>query len=349
MFDALHAFGKNDRQKASNYLALCIVLGGLFLGSVFVDIGQLMLGRGFSQSAVREHQVLEQNGKTWVAFRDPRVDLVLLTDTTCSYCDTDEALVWLRRVIPTLSVSLVEADSEAGKSLISQYNLRAVPAFIFTDTITKTAFYTQAPSLFQAVGSNYLLDMEAIGLPAGRQLSIPTISPESVVLGNREAALKVVLYSDFQCQFCGAFHKNQIKKLLSEYGDRATFVFKALPLDDHPQAPLLAQASLCAHAQGKYFDYASVLFGKHRELATRPNTKQELKNISWAAKLNWMSFSDCIDHDRFKEQVEAEANEARTLGITGTPALFIGDRLVSGAGEYEMLRQMMEEALSQAR
>ena len=95
-----------------NSLAISIVLGGLFLGSLFVDIGQLVLGRGFSQSAVREHEVLEQGERTWVAYRDPRVDVTLLTDPDCKACDTDEALVWLRRVLPTMSISIVFEDSD---------------------------------------------------------------------------------------------------------------------------------------------------------------------------------------------------------------------------------------------
>ena len=334
---------------SKNSLALAIILGGLFLGSLFVDIGQLVLGRGFSQSAVREHEVLGQGGRTWVAYRDPRVDMILLTDPDCKACNTDEALVWLRRVLPTLSVSVVAEDSDEGRSLIERHALRSLPAFIFSDAVMKTDFFAQAGSLFRASGKQYFLDMEELGLSSGKYLSVPSVTDESVIIGNRNALLTVVIYSDFQCDFCGGFHKNQIKKLMDIYGDRAIFVFKALPIDTHPKAPLLAQASLCAHEQGKYLEYADALYSKQTDLMHRQNTKQELKNISWMAKLDWKSFSDCLDQDRFAGQVEEEASEARSLGITATPAIFIGNRLISGAVEYDTLRQMMDEALDEAR
>lgn len=339
---------RTPRSIEKNSLALSIVLGGLFLGSLFVDIGQLVLGRGFSQSAVREYEVLEQGGRTWVAYGDPRVDLTLVTDKECRYCNTDEALVWLRRVLPTLQISVVDEHSEAGQNLIAEHALRTLPAFIFSDALEETDFFTQASALFAPSGKQHLLNMEALGLPAGKSLAIPSVSEESVVLGNQEAALRVFVYSDFQCSFCGSFHKNQIKKLLDEYGDQAAFVFKALPLDTHREAPLLAAASLCAHEQGKYFEYASALFDGERQLKERPNTKQELKNLSWRAKLNWKPFADCVDQERFAAQVTSEAAEARALGVTATPALFIGNRFLSGATEYDTLRQMMEAALTPA-
>lgn len=336
-----------SHQPEKNFLALSIVLGGLFLGSLLVDIGQLVIGRGFSQHVIRDHDVLEQNGKTWVAFTDPKVALTVLTDTKCAACHTDEALVWLRRVIPTLSVSTMEVDSEAGQALAIQHGITAVPAFLFQENITRTDFYTQATSLFSPSDREYLLNLEAIGLPAGRYLRVPEVTPESVTLGTPEAPVRVVIYSDFLCNYCAGFHKNQIKKLLDEYHDRVAFVFKQFPLETHPKSPLIANAALCAHEQGKYFTYASALYGKQRELERRADTKQELKNLAWTNKLNWKVFSDCLDQNRFQTQVQTEGDEARSLNLSAAPAVFIGNRLFSGAGEYEVLRQAIEESLSQ--
>lgn len=334
----------NDTTK--NLLALSIALGGLFIGSLFVDIGQLIIGRGFSQHAINDHEVLEQNDRTWVSYADPKVALTVLTDTACAACNTDESLLWLRRVIPTLSVSVVESGSNAGQALAEQHGILSVPAFIFGESIQETAFYAQATPLFRESGQSFLLDMEGLGLPAGKYLHVPALDDRSIVLGQKDAPLKVVLYSDFQCNYCGGFHKNQMKKLLDEYGNRAAFVFKAFPLEAHPKSPLLAAAAFCAYEQGKYFEYASALFGKQRDLERRPNTKQELKNIAWMGRLDWKPFSDCIDQDRYQDQVRSEGEEARSLGLDAAPALFIGDRFFSGAVEYDLLRAAMETALT---
>ncbi len=345
ILDMYSQTGRAIHVLSKNILALSIMLGGLFLGSLFVDIGQLVLGRGFSQSAVREHEVLEQGGRTWVAYRDPKVELTLLTDPDCKSCNTDEALIWLRRVLPTLSVSMVSEKSDEGQSLIKQHSLHSLPAFIFSNTLSRTDFFVQATPLFQQSGKQYLLDIEELGIPVGKYLEVPTVSENTVVLGNRKAPLNIVIYSDFQCSHCGGFQKNQVQKMMDVYGDQAAFVFKALPLDIHPQAPLLAMASLCANEQGKYLEYANALFNKQYDLEKRANTKQELKNISWMAKLNWKSFSDCLDQERYKDQVAEEAAEARELGVTATPAVFIGNRFFSGVAEYDTLKKALDEEL----
>lgn len=333
---------------AKNLLALSIALGGLFIGSLFVDIGQLVIGRGFSQHAIRDHEVLEQDSKTWVAYTDPKVALTVLTDTSCATCTPDESLIWLRRVIPTLSVSIVESGSEAGRALAERHGIVSVPAFIFGENITRTAFYAQATPLFRASDRDFVLDMEELGLPTGKYLRVPAVDDRSIVLGQKDATLKVVIYSDFQCNYCGGFHKNQMKKLLDTYGDRASFVFKSFPLEAHPKSPLLAAAALCAHEQGKYFDYASALFAKQRDLERRANTKQELKNIAWMSRLDWKPFSDCIDQDRYQDQVRSEGDEARSLGLDAAPALFISDRFFSGAVEYDLLQEAMDAVLTPA-
>lgn len=332
-------------QTSKNFLAISIILGGLFVGSLFVDIGQLAVGQGFSRHATRDHEVLEQSGKTWVSYSDPKISLTILNDPQCSSCNTDEALVWLRRVLPTLSVTEIGSGSEKGRALAAAHDLLSIPAFIFDENIKRTDFYTQAAALFRPSGNDIILDMTQLGLPAGEYLRTPEISEGSVILGDREAPVKVVVYSDFQCSYCAGFHTNQLKKLIAEYGSRAAFIFKAFPLETNPKSPILASAALCANDQGRYFDYASALFAKQRELGQRPDTKQELKNIAWMTKLNWKSFSDCIDQDRHRDQVDQEGSEARSLGLEATPAVFIGNKLLSGAVEYDTLRETIEEAL----
>ncbi|HAA57099.1 MAG TPA: thioredoxin, partial [Myxococcales bacterium] len=66
-------------------------------------------------------------------------------------------------------------------------------------------------------------------------------------------------FSDFQCPFCnrGAKTIDQIKKA---YAGKVRVVFKHLPLPFHKQAHLAAQASMAAHAQGKFWPYHDKLF-----------------------------------------------------------------------------------------
>ena len=125
-------------KKAKNFLALAILLGGLFLGSLFVDFVQLISGEGFSPWATRTHNVLETANKTWVGYGDPKVDLQIITDTDCAACDPSEALVWLRRVVPTIEATRIDIKDEAGKQLTERFTITTLPAFIFSKNIDTT-------------------------------------------------------------------------------------------------------------------------------------------------------------------------------------------------------------------
>src|SRR4051812_23468407 len=106
----MEIFSPKKRKKTAveeKLTALTVLLIGLFVGSLFVDLGQLFTGRGFSGHVAASHNVLESTGKTWVAYLDPKVSLELLTDKDCTTCSADEALIWLRRVLPTLEVENV--------------------------------------------------------------------------------------------------------------------------------------------------------------------------------------------------------------------------------------------------
>lgn len=164
---------KTNEQRIKNLTALVIILAGLFAGSLFVDLVQLVLGSGFSRMAVKEYNLLETGGRTWVAYNEQKVTAQVITNRDCPACDPSEALIWLRRVIPTLEVSPIEDDSDLGKLLIERFGIVSLPAFIFSESITETDFYAQAGSLFRGESGKYFFDMGKIGLPAGRYINTP--------------------------------------------------------------------------------------------------------------------------------------------------------------------------------
>src|SRR3989344_6926916 len=231
-----------SQRKIQNLSALAILLGGLFFGSFFVNLVRLVTGSGFSGRAVKTHNVLQTKDKTWVAYNDPKVSVSVITEKDCERCNPSEPLVWLRRILPTLEAEEVEKSSAIGEALINRFQITSLPAFIFSEGIAQTDFYTQAEGLFEKEGGFYYFDITKIGLPAGKYLKQPEIKAGDSIVGSPEAPVKIFDFSDFQCLLCKDFHAN-LGKVLKEYEGKVVLIYRNLPLSIHPQAENAALAS----------------------------------------------------------------------------------------------------------
>lgn len=333
-----------NKQKTKNLLALVIIFVGLFAGSLFVDFVQLAMGEGFSGGAVKNHNLLEAGGKTWVAYTDPKVTVQIVTDKDCAACDPSEALIWLRRVLPTLDAVPVESTSDTGKALTERFQLTSLPAFIFSGSVAETDFYSQASSLFDGEGGRYFFNMGKIGLPVGKYLRLPSIDDTDITFGPKDARVKIVEYSDFQCPYCKSF-QTDVKKVLKEYDGQVLFVYKHLPLSFHAQAENAALASSCANEQGKFQAYSDNLFARQDEWSKTVGT-QKFKDYSWRFGLNGREFAKCLDTKKYQDKVALDKAEAASFFISGTPGTFVNGTFLPGAVGYDALKQAIDAELA---
>lgn len=332
-----------EKIKIQNLVSAVILLSGLFVGSIFVDIAQLVSREGFSPLAVKKSAILEAGGKTWVAYADPKVRVTVLSDTTCEKCKPDQALVWLHRILPTMEASPMEADSDQGKALVEKMGVTTLPAFIFENEVKSTDFFGLAEQIFTEKDGRYLLNTTQLGIEPGKYLKLPEVGDGAITIGNPDAKVKVVEYSDFQCPYCKAFHP-AIQQMLSEYKDRVLFVYKHLPLSFHPQSQNAALASECANEQGKFVQYADMLFAKQSEWGVTQGT-QSFKTYAARLGLKTSQFNQCIDGKKYADKIAADAAEAASFGVNGTPGTFVGDTFVGGAESYDALKQTLDEKL----
>lgn len=335
---------EKNEGKIKNLVALGILLTGLFIGSLFVDFAQLMTGSGFSQSVVEEYDLLQTGGKTWVAYKEPKVSVRVITDESCAQCDPREALVWLRRVMPTIEASSVESASPQGMQLIEQMHIVSLPAFIFSREVTSTDFYSQASSLFREEEGKYFFDMGKIGLSIGKYLTLPEVNDDDSMSGPRDARVTIIEFSDFQCAYCKTF-QSDLNLVLKEYAGKVLFVYKHLPLSSHAQAENASLASLCANEQGKFQVYADYLFAKQDEWGKTAGT-QKFKDYSWRTGLNGRTFAKCLDTKKYQNKVQSDRAEANKFSLTGTPSTFINGVFLSGAVTKDVLKQVIDEELA---
>lgn len=327
----------------NDYLAVIVLLAGLLVGSVFVDVVQLVAGQGFSKSALRSGDVFEVDGKTWVAYTEPAVRLMVLTDSTCDKCSPDEALLVLRQYLPTMVAEKVESSSDEGKKLIAITGTKTLPAFVFEEGLEKTEFYTQAQPVLEKKEKVFVLNTQAMGVPVGKYLALPEVGEDSIVLGNKDAKVRVIEYCNFEDPYCKIMYPS-IERALKEYGDKIAVVFKQILPSAPSQAENSALAVRCAHEQGKYKEYSDKLFAGQDQWVKSQSTGL-FKQYAGQLRLNGQQFNTCLDSKKYNEVVKAESAQAQEFGIMAVPGIFIGDEYSEGANQYDTLKAMIDRQL----
>jgi predicted DsbA family dithiol-disulfide isomerase len=333
-----------QKKKTQNLISAVILLLGMFLGSLFVDTAQLFKKSGYSVKNLNKSDIFEASGKTWVAYTESAVGMQVISDETCEKCDVSEVLVWLRRIVPTISTEKIDFKSDEGRDLIDRFGIKTLPAFIFDDSVMKTDFYTQAKILFDQKENKLSLRTQDIGIPVGKYLMTPEINDGDALTGAKEAKVRVVVFSDFQCPYCKLFHK-VMQDAIKNYGDRIIFDYKFLPLEIHPQANSAALAATCALEQGKFWEYADKLYADQTIWGGKKDTNK-FKEYSRILKLDGAKFSQCLDSKKYQEKIDKDIEEANSFSISGTPGVFVNDQFQEGAISYEQVKEAIDGELA---
>jgi protein-disulfide isomerase len=148
------------------------------------------------------------------------------------------------------------------------------------------------------------------------------------MLGNKNAPLTMVEFTDYQCPFCQQFHTQTFGELKKNYVDtgKVRFYARDLPLDSmHPNAMRAAEAGRCANDQGQFWKLRDVM-GNHPD-------KLDLESLLADAeflKLDVKAFRVCVVQEKYKNEIQADLMEAMRIGADGTPAFVLGKSTADG-------------------
>lgn len=167
----------------------------------------------------------------------------------------------------------------------------------------------------------------------GEEITLAPITEDDHVLGNPDADIIIVEYSDIECPYCKEFHST-MHTVIDEFGTtgRVAWVYRHLPLDRvHPKARTEAEATECAADLGgndAFWSYIDRLFE-----ITPSNNQLDLDRLPEVAEevgLDRAAFEECMDSGRTADAVEEDLQSARAAGASGTPHSVI---LLTGTGE----------------
>jgi protein-disulfide isomerase len=149
-----------------------------------------------------------------------------------------------------------------------------------------------------------------------------------------------VEFSDFQCGYCKAV-VGTLKEIQKNYAGQVRLVYRQYPIAAiHPDAFKAAEASLCAGAQGRFWELHDMMFEEQGSLK-----EEDLKVKAARLQLDIAAFNDCLQSGKSANRVKQDLREGSRAGVSGTPALFINGRFLSGAQPYEEIAKIIDEEL----
>jgi len=184
------------------------------------------------------------------------------------------------------------------------------------------------------IGIGWMLNNKTVQKPLDNgqdnNYNVQPVKPLNVddhLWGNAEAPVKIIVYSDFECPFCAAFH-DTLQQVKDEFKDQVEIAFRHYPLASHPEALKAAEASECAAEQGKFWEMYNQLFIDNKAGIMTPD---QFKKDAVDLGLDQAQFNQCLDTDKFKNKVTAQMLGGKNAGVNGTPTFFVNGQIYVGA------------------
>jgi len=173
----------------------------------------------------------------------------------------------------------------------------------------------------------------------------------SPYLGDPNAPITLVEFGDYQCFFCNKFFHDTEQKLLENYVDtgKVKIIFKDFTIIG-PDSITAAHAAHCADDQGLFWEYHDMLYnnwtGENNGWASSENLLRMAQDLG----LDIDEFTDCMLNEIHTQIISASNNDARTLGLTGTPGFFVISpnnqvTKIPGAQPFDVFQKIFDSEL----
>jgi protein-disulfide isomerase len=246
------------------------------------------------------------------------------------------------------SVSLISTEKESGLYKVTvDFQGQNVPVYVTQDG----GYFIQDLIPLDSTGNN----IPTTTAGTRNQLS----ADDDAVLGDANAPVEIIEFSDYQCPFCRQFWTETLPLLKQNYIDtgKAKLVYRDYPIPSlgHALAVELAESAECAREVGgsdeayyemhdKIFEEQNILDGGSKTGAvTRTVSEFTVSDIKrWAKEIGY-NIDSCMDSGKYTNEVMKDLSEGGSLG---TPTFFINGQEISGAQPYSVFEQIIEAELA---
>lgn len=183
-------------------------------------------------------------------------------------------------------------------------------------------------------GANIRLLISEPPLPA-QAISVD----DDPVRGEANAPVTIVEFTDFQCPSCAKMQPI-LEEVLKSYGNKVRLVVRDFPLAMHANSRKAAEAANAANAQGKFFEYTTLLF-KRQDALDLPSLKKYASELG----LNRARFDADLDSGKYANEVKHDIDDGQLYGIDSTPAVFVNGVALTEM-TIEALRALIDRGLA---
>ncbi len=177
-------------------------------------------------------------------------------------------------------------------------------------------------------------------------------------LGDPDAPLVIIEYSDYECPACASFVRDTKPQLIAEYIEtgKVYYLYRDNPLPQHPSGRVAAAYAHCAAQQGQFWSMHQRLFQGYidGEWGGDPSSSERVfRRYGDELGLDSAALQQCVGDPATDRAIAVDMEEARNRGLRGTPAYILhwpggperGD-VLTGAQSFGTWRYLLDERLN---
>ena len=162
------------------------------------------------------------------------------------------------------------------------------------------------------------------------------------VKGDSDAPVTIIEFSDFECPFCGRHFSQTMPDIQEKYIDtgKVKYVFRDFPLSFHQNAMSASLAAECVKGEGgdeAFWEYHDTLYNNQQAL--------DVDSLKGYASDMGYDIADCLDSEKYADEINADFQAGQAAGVRGTPAFFINGNFLSGAQPFSAFEAAIEAEL----
>lgn len=170
------------------------------------------------------------------------------------------------------------------------------------------------------------------------------------VLGDENAKVTVVEFSDLQCPYCKQFKDNTYPEIYDKYikTNKIKFAYRHYPLKTiHPNSQKASEATECANEQNKFWDYEEMLFKNQSSWSplAAADAINTFTDYAGQLGLDTAQFRNCLETDKYQKNVDEDSNDGNKASVDGTPGFFINGWRLTGAQPFSEFERLIEQEL----